>query len=199
MTSASRKRRRQPTATGWLFGSSWWPTSPNAANSETICRDGLDVSRKLVRDFPKPPEYRQDLARSQNNLANLLFLTGRPEEATTALRDALAVRRQVAGEFRSVPEYQSDLAVTLMNLASLLRDTGSPKEAKEAEEAYAQALVIGKRLAADFPSRPEFRDELALCQYNLAKLLHQTGRSKEAVDAGREALALQKQLAADYP
>ena len=42
---------------------------------------------------------------------------------------------------------------------------------KEAEAAYAEALAILKQLAADFPSRPEFRQELAMSHDNLGALL----------------------------
>jgi hypothetical protein len=56
-----------------------------------------------------------------------------------------------------------------------------------------------KQLAADFPTRPEFRQELAMSYNNLGALLERTGRFKEAEVAYQDALALQKQLAADFP
>ena len=40
----------------------------------------------------------------------------------------------------------------------MLRDTERPKEA---EAAHAEALAIFKQLVAEFPNRPEFRQELA--------------------------------------
>jgi eukaryotic-like serine/threonine-protein kinase len=72
-------------------------------------------------------------------------------------------------------------------------------ELKEAEAAYMDALAIRKRLAADFPSRPEFRQDLASSHNNLGILLKATGRPKEAETAYTDAVALQKQLAADFP
>ena len=44
-------------------------------------------------------------------------------------------------------------------------------ELKEAEAAYADALALHKQLAADFPTRPEFRQELAGSHNNLGILL----------------------------
>ena len=38
---------------------------------------------------------------------------------------------------------------------------------KEAEAAYDQALALQKQLVADFPTRPEFRQELARSHNNL--------------------------------
>src|SRR5262249_29713501 len=70
---------------------------------------------------------------------------------------------------------------------------------KEAEAAYTDALAIQKQLSADFPTRPEFRQALALTHNNLGVLLRATGRLKEAESAYKGALSIQNQLAADFP
>jgi hypothetical protein len=54
-------------------------------------------------------------------------------------------------------------------------------------------------LAADFPSRPDFRLRLAKSHMNLALLLQAGGRPEKAAAANREALALFKELATDFP
>jgi serine/threonine protein kinase len=72
-------------------------------------------------------------------------------------------------------------------------------EFKEAEADFDAALRIRKQLAADFPSRPEFRQELAIGHNNRGILLHATGRLKEAEADFETALRIQKQLAADFP
>jgi tetratricopeptide (TPR) repeat protein len=72
-------------------------------------------------------------------------------------------------------------------------------ELKEAEAAYTDALATLNQLAADFPTRPEFRQRLVLSQSNLGLLLRDTGRLKEAEAAHADAVAIQKQLAADFP
>ncbi|HMP04559.1 MAG TPA: tetratricopeptide repeat protein, partial [Gemmatales bacterium] len=63
----------------------------------------------------------------------------------------------------------------------------------------ADALALQKQLAADFPTRPGFRQELASSHTNLGNLFKNTGRLREAEAAYADALALQKQLAADFP
>src|SRR5262249_50110542 len=80
------------------------------------------------------------------------------------------------------------------NLGLLLRDTG---RLKEAEAAYGVALAIRKQLAANFPTRPEFRCELATSHNNLGVLLSGTGRLKEAEAPFDAALQLRTQLASD--
>jgi tetratricopeptide (TPR) repeat protein len=70
---------------------------------------------------------------------------------------------------------------------------------KDAEVAHREALAIRQQLAADFPTRPDFRQELATSHNKLGVLLCDTGRLAEAEAAYREALALRQQLAADFP
>jgi tetratricopeptide (TPR) repeat protein len=70
---------------------------------------------------------------------------------------------------------------------------------KEAEAAFRDALAIQKQLAADFPTRPDFRQQLARTYGNLGVLLRETGRLKEAEAVYRDALAIQKQLVAEFP
>jgi tetratricopeptide (TPR) repeat protein/tRNA A-37 threonylcarbamoyl transferase component Bud32 len=72
-------------------------------------------------------------------------------------------------------------------------------ELKEAEQDYEQALSTYKQLAADFPTRPEFRQELAGSHTNRGIVLRATGRLKEAEQDWNEALSIRKQLAADFP
>jgi tetratricopeptide (TPR) repeat protein len=88
------------------------------------------------------------------------------------------------------------LAHSHNNRANLLKDTGRPKEA---EKDYDQALSIYQQLAADFPSRPEFRQDLARCHNSRGLLLKNTGRLQEAAKDFEQALSIRKQLAADFP
>jgi serine/threonine protein kinase len=70
---------------------------------------------------------------------------------------------------------------------------------RDGENAYRRAVSLFQQLAADFPTRPEFRQELASSHNTLGNLLHATGRLKEAESAYIEALAILKHLAADFP
>jgi tetratricopeptide (TPR) repeat protein len=72
-------------------------------------------------------------------------------------------------------------------------------ELKEAEQDYDEALSIRKQLAADFPSRPQLRRDLAQSYNNRATLLRDTGRFKEAENDWNQALRIGKRLAADFP
>ncbi|MCI0457552.1 MAG: serine/threonine-protein kinase, partial [Gemmataceae bacterium] len=72
-------------------------------------------------------------------------------------------------------------------------------ELKEAEAALTAALALRKRLAADFPTRRDFRYRLGGSHTNLGNLLRASGRLKEAEAVYADALAIFKQLVADFP
>jgi tetratricopeptide (TPR) repeat protein len=70
---------------------------------------------------------------------------------------------------------------------------------KDAEVAHREALAIRQQLTADFPTRPDFRQELALSHNNLGSLLRVAGRLAEAETAYRDAMTVCKQLADEFP
>jgi serine/threonine protein kinase len=72
-------------------------------------------------------------------------------------------------------------------------------ELKEAEADFDAGLGIQKPLAANFPTRPEFRQELANGHNDRGVLLRATGRLEEAEADFGAALCIRKQLAADFP
>jgi len=72
-------------------------------------------------------------------------------------------------------------------------------ELQEAEKDYDQALSIYLQLVADFPSRPEFRQELARNHNNRGNLLSDTGRPQEAEKDYDQALSIYQQLVAEFP
>jgi tetratricopeptide (TPR) repeat protein len=72
-------------------------------------------------------------------------------------------------------------------------------ELREAEKDYGEALSIRKQLVADFPTRPGFRQDLAVSHTNRARLLYTTGRLPEAEKDYDDALSIRKQLVADFP
>jgi len=65
---------------------------------------------------------------------------------------------------------------------------------QDSENAYRRAVALGQQLAADFPTRPEYMQELALSHNGLGTLFHHTERLKEAESAFADALAILKQL-----
>jgi tetratricopeptide (TPR) repeat protein len=69
----------------------------------------------------------------------------------------------------------------------------------EAEAAFRTALAVHEKLAADFPTEPEYRKLLAATRTNLGALLTHQGKRDEAETAFRAVPAIYEQLAADFP
>jgi serine/threonine protein kinase/Flp pilus assembly protein TadD len=159
-------------------------------------QEAIDGLAQLAADFPAVPEYRQELARSHNNLGRLLADLGRRAAAEAAYRQALDIKKKLAADFPAVPEYRQDLAKSHNNLGILLSDLGKHAAA---EAAYRQALDIQEKLAADFPAVPKYRQELAGSHSNLGGLLAELGKGWEAEPTYRRALAIFDKLAADFP
>jgi tetratricopeptide (TPR) repeat protein len=83
----------------------------------------------LAADFPAVPQYRQDLARSHNNLGALLAERGKRAEAEAALRQALSIQEKLAADFPTVPQYRIHLGGSQVNFGNLLRDNHQPQQA----------------------------------------------------------------------
>jgi serine/threonine protein kinase/Flp pilus assembly protein TadD len=72
-------------------------------------------------------------------------------------------------------------------------------ELREAEQDYDQALNIYEQLAAEFPSQPKFRYDLAGTYYVRGHVLSDTGGLPKAKQDYDQALNICKQLALDFP
>jgi serine/threonine protein kinase len=165
-------------------------------DAESAFSAAVAIWKQLAADFPTRPEFRHELARSQNNLGVLLRETGRLPDAESIYGAAMAIWKQLATDFPDRPEFRQYLARTHNNMGNVFRDTG---QLPKAESAFGAALEIQKQLAADFPNRPEFRQDLASSHNNLGNLLLGTGRLKEVESALNAALDIRKQLATEFP
>jgi tetratricopeptide (TPR) repeat protein len=137
-------------------------------------RNALKIEMQLAADFPTVPQYRHDLARSYNNLGNLLRDQGKRDEAEAAYHDALKIQGLLAAEFPTVPEYRQELALSHSNLGYLLLNQGKRDEARAA---HREALKIRAGLAVDFPK---------VSQYQLAEVLFGLGDHTAAAAAAQQ-------------
>jgi serine/threonine protein kinase/tetratricopeptide (TPR) repeat protein len=167
--------------------------------AEKAHSDALAIMKQLAADYPNQPGFRQELARSHCILGNMFRVSYRFKEAETAYTEAVAILKQLATELPRQPRIQYELAMNYDNLGALIQLTRRKDRLKESELAHVEALAIFKQLAVDFPTRPEYRQDLALSCNNLASLLSESGRLKEAEKAYLDALAVYRQLAADFP
>jgi serine/threonine protein kinase len=159
--------------------------------------------RRVQEERDQKEEARQQTRQALNTVTDEVLddLLGRQVQLTDEhrefLKKLLAFHEAFAAAKADDPEGRKSQAEGHFSVARILHRLG---EAKEAEAAYRDALAIDKQLAAEFPMRADLRWGVARDYYNLAILLHTTGRQEEEAEAAwREALVIQKQLAADFP
>jgi serine/threonine-protein kinase len=146
----------------------------------------------------------------------------RRKQAREAL-DALSSRvidQWLARQKELLPEHKEFLEKTLASYEEFARDTGQNepsragvaaawwrvglirwqlRQAKDAEAAYRRSEELYKRLAADYPDRPEYPNGWARTLDSLGNLLSNTDRPDEAQKTHHAALEIQARLAADRP
>src|SRR5262249_12016136 len=122
--------------------------------AERAYRQALPLCERLAADFPNVPEFRQQLAATQQNLGMLLFTEGRLKEAEEACRSTVTLLDQLANEFPKRPEVHSAHMRAWRQLGVVLRQTAPPGAA---ERAFRQALDHAEQGAVAFPGRPEFQ------------------------------------------
>jgi len=128
------------------------------ARAEGASRRALVINEK----FYGPDD--SNVARSLNNLADLLRETQRTDEAEPLMRRALAIEEKAHGSAQST-------AACLVSLGSLLRET---HRYEEAEQFIRRALAIDEKIHG--PDHPEVATDLN----NLAHVLIATDRFVEA-------------------
>jgi serine/threonine protein kinase/tetratricopeptide (TPR) repeat protein len=124
-------------------------------------------------------------------------------EGTVLTEDDHAFLRGVIAQYDAFALIKGDDADTRAVRAEGRLRVGNMRyrlgEIEEAERDYDHALSTYKQLAADFPSRHEFRRQLAASHANRGRVLRYMGRLTEAEAAFGQSLRIQEQLAADFP
>jgi serine/threonine protein kinase/Tfp pilus assembly protein PilF len=143
-----------------------------------LLRDSLAIRRTFAGSDPKA------LAKTLNELGNVLYDKSDLEGAEKSYREALTLRRRLFG-----PDSR-ELAESLNNLAGPLEAQGHDAEA---EALFQEALAIKRRL-------PNNERAVATTLRNLSVLRYKKGDLATAQEGLREVVALQRQaLGPDHP
>ncbi|MHC5538054.1 protein kinase domain-containing protein, partial [Singulisphaera rosea] len=173
---------------------------------EEMLGDYDDAERAYVRAVgllvplnasqPNAIDLRRDLARTRHNLGILLRKSNRFREAEASFRDALRIRKGLIAEAGATADDRASEKNTVYHLGALLARLGASRQ--EVETAYREAIDEQKALAADDPSRPQHRSELARYLNNQGILLARN-EPQSAEKVYREALGIQEELAQRSP
>jgi serine/threonine protein kinase/tetratricopeptide (TPR) repeat protein len=167
------------------------------SEAEADCRAAIKALEQLTDKIPKKREYRSDLAFTMNELARVLHLAKRPDDAERQYNQAIAIQEALVKEAGDAhPEYRENLAGSLNDLGKMLRSAG--KRGK-AEEAYRAALDQFRQLSERYPQVASYKHKLAAATNNLGNVLGDLQGPNQAAEPIRQALALRAQLVKDFP
>jgi tetratricopeptide (TPR) repeat protein len=165
-----------------------------AAEAEAQLRHAQGILQKLVDQNPQVPAFRENLAISHSNLAQVLRRSDRLKEAETAWRLARSGYEKLAADFPALLHYHQQAAVYAMDLAAFFAH-GARLE--EAAALYDEAVQLMENVSQAAP-QPAYRRQLATCHTEAAYVLLALGRAVDADKACRRALVLREKLLKDF-
>jgi tetratricopeptide (TPR) repeat protein len=166
------------------------------AEAERLMRRALALQDQLAAAHPDVPDYRLDGSVSRGDLAVLLFVAKRAEEALQASQEGIDGLDQLVAADPSSVESRFQLGHALNNRAAFL---GQLNRLAEAEPVFRRAAEVLEPLAEGPSALPGHRSRLAMSYYNLGLLLVNTGRPGEAEKPLRRSAQVRRQLTRDFP
>src|SRR5207244_11367573 len=163
--------------------------------AEEVLLQNHQVLENLPADFPcREFWFQKTLADNHSRLGWVYLNTGRADNAKQEYAQASQILEKLA--VSQEPNCMSDLANVYLNQATLLRAAGRLPEAKKRHE---QAIVLAKKLIADYPQVPDSEFELAQQQHELGVTLRTMGRSAEAEPLFQQSIASLNKLVQQLP
>jgi tetratricopeptide (TPR) repeat protein len=161
--------------------------SERARTSELAYREALRLQEGLLQEQPNRASLRARLGRSRNNLGKLLAAMRREDLAETEIRTALAL----VGGSPTLPGERWQVARAQNNLGTLL--AGKKPRANEGLGLLREAQDQLERLTREFPTVPQYQEELASVFWNLG-LAEKNGPRTQALQDLKRALEIRKKL-----
>jgi serine/threonine-protein kinase len=160
-----------------------------------VHRKALAVRRELAAAEGADVETRLDVARSLEQVAQLLRATGDNAGALAAFQEQRDLAERLEAE-DPTDAARSSLALGHLGTGLVYSETGKPEEAMAS---YRKALAIRQKLADVNPAVTQFQTDLANNHRFIGLLLWNTGKPEEAMLAFRQGLAIFQKLADANP
>ena len=171
-----------------------WSKAHRFEDAERTLRRALEVRRGIVADLPNAPNARWYLAEGLNSLSNFFEWIGRHKEALAARTEGIELSEALVKTYPGNQRYRQALSMLLFNNAAFHQ--GNPNEELQF---YRAAIGHIDKLAEQFPSRPQYREQLAELHYALGVRLLDGGHTSDAEASLKLALGLQEKLVAAFP
>ena len=136
------------------------------------------------------------LAQCHNNYATFLSDIGNSTLAGEHFLKARDTYEKVHRGLPQVAEYAHDLGVNHYNTGNLETELG---DMAKAEVSYRSALPLLEKAVQKESENPQFRAMLAMCEYNLARLVGGADRIDEAQEFWQQSLSEWRRLAETNP
>ena len=163
------------------------------ADAMAAHRSVLEARRELASEPGADASARADVGRSLTEVAGLLELAGKTDEALAAYRQAEGVLSAPAAES---PDARAALADCRSRMGFFLTTIGKDDQALAV---YRLARADQEKLAAASGATPEARRNLGDTLNRIGRLLSNTGRPREADAEYRKALEIRRALAEENP
>ena len=163
----------------------------------SVLGQAVKLQIALVDEFPDVDEYRLSLADCHFNHALSWRRFSRSGTNEAELRLALENYERLAAKDQSVSVHRSGLARCLQELGSRLANSGNYADA---EQMVRRSLATKQSLVTEFPSAPNFREELSDGHQYLGWLLcDHLRKTSDSESEYRKATELRQRLVADFP
>jgi tetratricopeptide (TPR) repeat protein len=113
---------------------------------------------QAIKDWPRVPEHRRDLARIERAFGDLLFDGNKRTEATAHVRRSIELLTQLNADFPGRLSVQEELGDSLAAMGDLLTAEGDPRNA---EEHYRRALELKEHVLSQQPDITSHNNKLA--------------------------------------
>jgi tetratricopeptide (TPR) repeat protein len=166
--------------------------------AEQAYRQAVDVSEKLIAEFPRDADYCENLGWTCDLLSGLLWQRGRALEAEQLQRDRLSYWEKLVNDI-GMPIHRERLGEACIRLGELFRNSG---RTREAATFFRKGQAVYERLVADPHPDPWDLRELAGTDLYLGHALcalKDSGWQEEAEKAYRRSASLGERLVAYFP
>jgi tetratricopeptide (TPR) repeat protein len=190
----ARPQHREELARAYhVFGRGLRQQGRKAAAEEQF-RWAIDLQTRLAKEFRAVPRYRADLAQMHRSAGRWYLMGVDDQQAQVGhLRRACELLRGLVKEFPAVPLYRQRLGGSLGELSVQSAESGGR------ERHWQEAIELQTKLAADFPTVPEYLLELTVSYINMGSVLYFAGQVEQSVAATSKGLELSRRLFADFP
>ncbi len=178
----------------------------DSLTAEEILRQGLTRFKRLVGDFPKIPDYRQELAAVDDNLSGLFVSAyysadANPDPAKVKehaaslaraqelLAEAVTIRDALVKDFPQRPDYAQSLGIALRHQAEAFKldserrtEPAKTELTTEAKAKIDRSILLQTRLLEQFPDARDYDVELARSENVAGFVARQANSLPEAAD-----------------